>query len=302
MTELEFIDKLKKKIPELLESDNEFKGRFIKVFKPYFAEKQQTEFNFNKMLEDFRAEMKMMREESARKEAQAREESARKEAQAREESARKEVQAREESEKRFEKAHQESEKRYEKIRKESDERFNRMQEEANKKFDKMLADLHAIHEEDKIERQKLREEDLKERRRFESKIDQRLGAIGERWGVDAEGTFRKALCGILEENFDVKVINVNEYDDEGIVFGRPDQVELDIIIKNGLLIICELKASMSKSDMHIFNRKVHFYEQKHNKKATRKIVISPMIDKRARPVAKELNIECYTIAEEIDKL
>ena len=52
----------------------------------------------------------------------------------------------------------------------------------------------------------------------------------------------------------VEVINVNEFDDEGTVFGTPDQVEIDIIIKNGELILCELKSSMSKSDVYTFER------------------------------------------------
>jgi hypothetical protein len=37
------------------------------------------------------------------------------------------------------------------------------------------------------------------------------------------------LAGILEKNFGVQVLNVNEYDDQGTVFGRPDQIELDAI-------------------------------------------------------------------------
>ena len=38
--------------------------------------------------------------------------------------------------------------------------------------------------------------------------------------------FIDALAGILEKNFGVKLVNVNEYDDRGEVFGRPDKVEL----------------------------------------------------------------------------
>ena len=33
------------------------------------------------------------------------------------------------------------------------------------------------------------------------------------------------------------------------MFGRPDQVELDVTIKNGLLLICELKFSIDKAGM-----------------------------------------------------
>ena len=65
-----------------------------------------------------------------------------------------------------------------------------------------------------------------------------IGALGARWGMRSEQAFRDALAGILEKNFVLKVLHVSEHDDDGVVFGRPDQVELDVIIKNGLLIVC----------------------------------------------------------------
>ena len=133
-------------------------------------------------------------------------------------------------------------------------------------------------------------------RRFDEmnkRIDRSIGALGARWGMQSERAFRDALAGILEESFGVQVINVNEFDDEGEVFGQPDQIELDIIIKNGLLIICELKSSMSKSDMHIFERKVRFYEKHHRRQANRIIVVSPMLDDRARRVGEKFGIEMY---------
>ncbi|MBK1703929.1 PD-(D/E)XK nuclease family protein [Halochromatium glycolicum] len=125
------------------------------------------------------------------------------------------------------------------------------------------------------------------------KVDRSIGALGSRWGMQSEAAFRKALAGILEENFDVQVLNVNEFDDEGVVFGRPEQIELDIIIKNGLLLICELKSSIDKAGMYSFERKARFYEERHQRKAQRLIVISPMVDPRARQVAERLGIELY---------
>jgi len=83
------------------------------------------------------------------------------------------------------------------------------------------------------------------------------------------------------ESFDIKVQNITEFDHEGEVFGQPDQVELDIIIKNGLLIICEIKSSVSK-------------------KVNRQIVISPMVDKYAHPVTNKLGIEVYSYAEDVN--
>jgi len=126
------------------------------------------------------------------------------------------------------------------------------------------------------------------------KHERGIGALGSRWGTQSEATFRNALASILEESFGVTVKRVDEYDEAGTVFGRPDQVELDIIIKNGLLLICELKSSIDKAGMYIFERKARYYEQRHGQKANRLIVISPMIDPRAQQVADQLGIETFS--------
>lgn len=107
------------------------------------------------------------------------------------------------------------------------------------------------------------------------------------------------MAAILEKSFGVTVINVNEFDDEGTVFGRPEQVELDVVIHNGTLILIEIKSSMSKADMHIFERKARFYERRHERQAQRLIVISPMIDPRAREVGKGLGIKLYADSVEV---
>jgi hypothetical protein len=134
------------------------------------------------------------------------------------------------------------------------------------------------------------------------KFDRSIGALEARWGIKSENAFRQALAGILEENFGVEVVNVNEYDESGEVFGRPEQVELDLIIKNGLLIICELKSSMSKSDMYLFERKARFYEKRHQCRADSLLVISPMIDPKAEKVARDLGIKTYSDSSEVEEI
>lgn len=134
------------------------------------------------------------------------------------------------------------------------------------------------------------------------KYDRGIGALGARWGLQSEAAFRNALAGILEESFKVQVLHINEYDDQGIVFGQPDQVELDIIIQNDVLILCEIKSSIDKAGMYTFERKVRFYEQKHGRKATRRLVISPMIDTKAQKVAEKLGIETFSDATEVESL
>ncbi len=162
--------------------------------------------------------------------------------------------------------------------KKQDEKFQEYKLAQDKKWEKQI---------------KRNDELLEEVRYLNRKLDSSIGALGARWGLHSEQAFRDGLKEILQKSFNVKVLNINEYDDEGIVFGKPDQVEIDIIIKNGLLIVCEIKSSMSKSDMYTFDRKAQFYEKKHQKKISRKIVISPMIHPKAKEVANNLGIESY---------
>lgn len=164
-------------------------------------------------------------------------------------------------------------------------------------------------DEDKAEQARKWEANQEELRRLHQEImaqasrhDRSIGALGARWGMQSEAAFRNALAGILEKSFGVEVLNVNEYDDRGEVFGRPDQVELDVIIKNGLLLICELKSSIDKAGMYSFERKARFYEKRHQRKANRLIVISPMIDARARRVAEQLGIETFSDSLDVPAL
>ena len=129
--------------------------------------------------------------------------------------------------------------------------------------------------------------------------DTMVGVLGAKCGIRAESSFHNELIELMEENFDVNVLNINEYDDQGEVFGRPDQVELDIIIIDGILIICEIKSSISKGDMYLFQKKAQFYEKRHNRTAKHLIAISPMVDEKALKVARELGIKVYSYADEI---
>ena len=138
---------------------------------------------------------------------------------------------------------------------------------------------------------------LKEIQKANRRYESAIGAIGSRWGLYSEASFRNGLQAILGQSFGVEVLNLTLYDQEGEVFGRPEQVELDIIIKNGLTIVCELKSSIDKAGMYIFGRKADFYAKNQNRVVNRKIVISPMVDEWAIPVAKSLGIEIYSYAD-----
>jgi hypothetical protein len=175
---------------------------------------------------------------------------------------------------------------------------NRKWDEQNRKWDENQAEQRRKWDANQEELRRLHQEIMAQA----SKQERGIGALGARWGLQSEKAFRDALAGILEKNFNVQVVNVNEYDDQGMVFGRPDQVELDVIIHNGSLILCELKSSIDKAGIYIFERKARFYEQRHQRQATRLIVISPMIDARARQVAERLGIETYGDSIDVESL
>jgi hypothetical protein len=178
-----------------------------------------------------------------------------------------------------------------------------------RRWEEHNAEQRRLRDEDNAERERRWEENKREFDRVHQEImalaerhDRAVGALGSRWGMQSEATFRNALAGILERHFDVQVVRVDEFDDTGKVFGRPDQVELDLIVKNGLLIICELKSSIDKAGIYIFERKARFYEERHGRQADRLMVISPMIDARARKVAERLGIELFSDSEDVKEL
>lgn len=170
--------------------------------------------------------------------------------------------------------------------------------EQNRKWDEQKEEEKSYREEQNRKFEEVHQAIMAQAKKF----DRSIGALGARWGIQSEQAFRNALAGILEESFGVEVINVNEYDDSGEVFGRPEQVELDVIIKNGTLLICELKSSIDKAGMYIFERKARFYEKRHGRKANRLIVISPMIDAKARKAAHTLGIDLYSDSSEVEEL
>jgi hypothetical protein len=145
-------------------------------------------------------------------------------------------------------------------------------------------------------------EQLAEIRRLDKRFDSTIGALGSRWGLASEASFRNALAGILTDSFGVEVVNLTLYDHDGVVFGRPDQVELDLIIRNGTTIACEIKSSIDKAGMYSFGRKVDFYAEHEQQDISRRIVISPMVDRRALPVAEALGIEVYSYADAVEGL
>ena len=132
--------------------------------------------------------------------------------------------------------------------------------------------------------------------RFEKSLHASISALGARWGIRTEDSFRNAIQGIVSEFTDLQVEHFSIFDPAGEVFGRPDQVEIDVVIRNGQTIIGEIKSSISRGDVHLFDRKVKFYERLRGVNVSRKMIITPMLDYRARTLVDELGITVYSSA------
>ncbi|WPM32996.1 DUF3782 domain-containing protein [Hydrogenobacter sp. T-2] len=274
-----FVEKAKRFLRKVLQ-EPELREYVVKELSTHFADKEKTEDNIERLYRELVRigdELVRLREEQERKWQE-------------QSSLWQEQNKRwEEQNKRWEeqnKRWEEQDRRWEEQRKLWEEQ-NKRWEEQNRRWE---------------EQQKINRELMEEIKKLHRKYDTGIGALGARWGLRAESSFREAIKGILEEDFPVKVERYLAYDQEGEVFGRPDQVELDLIIRDGKTLIAEIKSSMSKSDVFVLKRKVEFYKKREGKEVDRVLIISPMVDSKAMNLAKEYGFEVYSYPEDVEGL
>jgi hypothetical protein len=126
-------------------------------------------------------------------------------------------------------------------------------------------------------------------------LETQLGGLGARWGIQTEEAFRNAMKTILEE-VGFKAKRYLSYDTEGEVFGRPDQVELDVVIQDGKVIVLEIKSALDRGHVHLFARKVAFYTRKTSQEVARQVIVTPYPEWGARELAEVLGMEICTDA------
>ena len=129
--------------------------------------------------------------------------------------------------------------------------------------------------------------------RLRRTIETQIGGLGARWGMQAEEAFRNGMKTILEE-VGFRAERYLAYDTEGDVFGRPDQVELDVVIQDGKVIVIEIKSSLDRGQVHLFSRKAAFYARKTGQQVARRVIVTPFTEKGARALAEELGVEICT--------
>jgi len=159
-------------------------------------------------------------------------------------------------------------------------------EEILRRLDRHESELVKLRE----DMNKLREDMI---RGFEL-VERHISALGARWGLMAESAFREGLRGLLEKEFGFKVESWRAYDEAGIVFGYPSEVEVDVAVSDEKLILIEVSSHVRASDVLQFKKKAELYEGKTGRRPDRLIIVTPYIDEKALEAAKQPGIEAYT--------
>jgi len=84
-----------------------------------------------------------------------------------------------------------------------------------------------------------------------------VGGLRAQWGEQTEAAFQKQVrairrkVGFTSERF-------HDYDAAGELFGHRDQVELDVVIKDGKASVVKIKSALDRGNTYLFNQEVAF--------------------------------------------
>ncbi|MGC8567079.1 MAG: PD-(D/E)XK nuclease family protein [Caldisphaera sp.] len=134
------------------------------------------------------------------------------------------------------------------------------------------------------------------------KLENTINAIGARWGIMSESSFRNGIYEILKDmGWEIK--NELIYDKEGFVYNEPSEVEIDIVIKDGNIMIIEIMSSLKRGDLPIIKKKKELYEKKTGVKVNQVIAITPFIHDKYQDkviaMAKDMGIKIITSLDNI---
>ena len=167
------------------------------------------------------------------------------------------------------------------LRRDLSDKMTEMREDFNKRIQSLEQRMLEMREDFNKQMQMFREQ---------------LSALGTRWGLLAEDAFREGIKGILER-YGFHVEKWEYYDSEGIVYGAPSVIDVDVLIKDNMHMLIEIKASVDKSDVAELIRIGALYE-KVSKVKPILVIISPFVRKRAKEFAKKMRVLVFTSSDE----
>ncbi|WP_052886258.1 DUF3782 domain-containing protein [Thermoproteus uzoniensis] len=135
------------------------------------------------------------------------------------------------------------------------------------------------------------------------KLSIQITALGARWGVWSEEAFREGVRELLREA-GYAVERWTYFDERGQVYGYPSEVELDVVVRNGVVLVVEIASAVRRGDLPYVKRKAELYEKVSGRRVERVILVSPFIhDKNpdfVRALAKSLGIDILSPAEQVE--
>jgi len=127
--------------------------------------------------------------------------------------------------------------------------------------------------------------------RSHEKLAASITALGYRYGIYTEDVFRDAIKYLIEDLLKAyEVRRWTYYDNEGVVFGYPSVIDVDVLIRDNEHILIEYKASIDRGDIAELAREGILYERV-NKVKPKLLIVGPVVRKKALELAKALNIE-----------
>jgi hypothetical protein len=110
-------------------------------------------------------------------------------------------------------------------------------------------------------------------------IEMRLMSIGSRWGLINEEAVREGIRDLLR-SVGYSVEKWIWFDSTGYVYGHPSTIDLDIVIKDSLVIAIEITSSIKRGEPLYLKKKVELYEKVSGRKVSKIMMIAPYIADR----------------------
>ncbi len=272
LTKEQVIKIIEEELPKIIERHPEVKAKLVEVLE----EKMATKEDIKMLIEQI---------EKNRQESNKRFEQLIKEMNKRfEEINQRFEEMREDTNKRFE----ETNERFEQLIKEMNKRF----EEVNRRFEEMRKDTDKRFEEIRKEFNERFEQLTKGMRDGFKKLSDTISAVGSRWSIFSERAFRDAMSDLLKKLGLDKAEKWVELDEEGIVFGHPSMVEVDLLIKNNVHYLIEVKSSVSEGDAIKLKNIGELYEKK-TKVKPQLVFVTPFMREKAKILCKKYGIKYY---------
>lgn len=122
-----------------------------------------------------------------------------------------------------------------------------------------------------------------------------IDSIGQRSGIRLEKTILKLLQRVLEKrDIDInKVEWIELIDDKGEVFSKNYRTDVDVLVRNGLHFLMEIKYKADNRDLFHFLKTAELYTKKY-KKPSKLLLLTLEIDPRTLNNAQAENIEVIT--------